>query len=324
MEIIFLGTSAGTPTKTRNVMGIAVKRVISKLWYLVDCGEGTQHQILRTNLSLMNLQAIFISHVHGDHCYGLPGILASANMLGRTSPLIIVAPTAIKEFIKGVQNTTQLWLSFEIKFIEIEAISEGVDVNEFSIEIAELSHRVPSFAFCFIEKNINRKLNIEKLYKDGVSRGPVWGRLQAGHDVQLSNGGILISKDYLLQERSPRKIIVSGDNDNPSLLAECSKHANVLIHEATYTEEVAQKIGKEPQHSTAKDIAQFAESASIENLVLTHFSPRYQEINGEGNTIADIESEAKKFYSGNLFLAKDFDLLRLNCDGSLDKLTTEI
>ncbi|MDX2503158.1 MAG: ribonuclease Z [Gammaproteobacteria bacterium] len=323
MEIIFLGTSSGVPTKHRNVSALAVKMVRSKAWYLVDCGEGTQHQILHTHLSLNNLQAIFITHMHGDHCYGLPGLLASATMSGRKDILTIIGPDNIREFIENTQTTTQMRLSYNINFINIENISPGYQVNDFIIEVVELSHRVPSFAYCFIEKNISGKLNIQKLKDKGIEPGPVWKQLQLGKDSVLSNGDLLISKDYILDARKPRKIIVAGDNDNPGLLAKSSKSATVLIHEATYTAEVADKVGKGPQHSSAKIIAQFAMDYSISNLILTHFSPRYQNTNKEGLSISDVESEAGNFYNGNLFLANDFDTFHLKQDGELFKVKSE-
>jgi ribonuclease Z len=320
MEFIFLGTSSGTPTKTRNVSGIAVKMANSKSWYLVDCGEGTQHQILRTKLSLNTLKVIFITHVHGDHCYGLPGLLASATMQGRTAPLIIIGPSAIQELLETIQQITQMRLSYEINFINVENVSELIDVKQFDIEVVTLSHRVASFAYSFIEKNLKPKLNIDKLKQDGIKAGPVWGDIQKGKDVLLSNGNQLKAKDYLIETTNRRKIIVSGDNDNPSLLTESAKQANVLIHEATYTEYVAEKVGKLPQHSSAKTVAKFATETSIPNLVLTHFSPRYQDMNQHDNSITEIEREARNFYEGNLFLANDFDLFHLNMDGTLDKV----
>ena len=135
MEVIFLGTSSGVPTKHRNVTAIAVKMLKSKSWYLVDCGEGTQHQILHTNLSLNNLQAIFITHVHGDHCYGLPGLLASAAMSGRTNSLTIIGPGNIREFIENTQKTTQMRLSFNINFIDVEKVSYFDDVKGITSQI---------------------------------------------------------------------------------------------------------------------------------------------------------------------------------------------
>ncbi|MDP8314836.1 MAG: ribonuclease Z [Candidatus Celaenobacter antarcticus] len=316
MEIIFLGTSSGTPTRTRNVSGIAIKMINSKSWNLVDCGECTQHQILKTNLTLNNLQAIFITHVHGDHCYGLPGLLASTAMSGRTDPLTIIAPGKLKSFLENAQKVTQTRFSYEINFISIEDISKFIEVEEFDIEVVNLSHRVSSYAFGFIEKNIKPKLNIKKLKKEGIDPGPAWGTLQNREDVLLPGGKKLKSQDYLLEERKPRKIIVSGDNDDPWLLSECSKSAQVLVHEATYTYEVAEKMAK-AQHSSAKLVSLFAKELSIPNLVFTHFSPRYQSVNTTGPSIKDIENEAREFYDGNLFLANDFDVFHLNLNGKL-------
>ena len=318
MEMIFLGTSSGTPTKDRNVSGVSIKMTGSKSWYLVDCGEGTQHQILRTNLSLKKLDSIFITHAHGDHCYGLPGLLASAAMAGRTDALKIIAPQAIKEFIEVVAKSTELRLSYEVDFIEIESLSERFSTEDFLIDVIEVSHRVPSYAFSFIERNIDKKLNTEKLLEEGIESGPIWGKLQSGADVTLDDGEILHYEDYLLPGRKPRMVIVCGDNDNPYLLKEYAEQANVLVHEATYTEEVAQKVGKYPQHSSAKIVAQFAESIALKNLVLTHFSPRYSDgIDRVGGSLSEIEAEARKYFSGNLVLANDFDIFRMNKNGDL-------
>jgi ribonuclease Z len=127
------------------------------------------------------------------------------------------------------------------------------------------------------------------------------------------------ARDYLLAQRKPRKIIVGGDNDNPSLLARAAVGADVLVHEATYTDAVLQKVGPEPQHSSASMTARFAEQAGIPNLVLTHFSPRYQAL-GPGPSMADIEAEARGVYGGRLFLANDLDRFVLGRDGVLARL----
>ena len=115
--IQFLGTSSGTPTKQRNVSGLALQESKGRGWYLIDCGEATQHQLLHTKLSLNTLKGIFITHVHGDHCYGLPGLLGSAGMTGRTEPLTIVAPAGIREWIEATQRFTEFHLSFELNFV---------------------------------------------------------------------------------------------------------------------------------------------------------------------------------------------------------------
>ncbi|WP_019614216.1 ribonuclease Z [Psychromonas ossibalaenae] len=317
MEIIFLGTSAGTPTKSRNVSAVAVKKANSKLWSLIDCGEATQHQILHTKLSLNKLESIFITHVHGDHCYGLPGLLASASLAGRTTALTIIAPALIQDFVENTQRISKSSLSYKINFIRVEECKEYTAGNDFDVEFVELSHCVPSYAYVFCEKKIQGKLDIAQLQKDGIKAGPCWGEIHKGINQMLPDGRKINASDYILADRKPRKIIVSGDNDAPNLLTDVASCADLLIHEATYTEDISLKVGKAPQHSTAKIIAQFAEEVLINNLILTHFSPRYCRNKSSSPSIADIENEAANYYSGSLFLANDFDLYLLNKDGKL-------
>lgn len=315
MNLTFLGTSAGMPTKARNVTALALQEERGRAWYLVDCGEATQHQILRTKLSLNRLAAIFITHVHGDHCYGLPGLLASAAMSGRVDPLIVVAPQGIEEWIKSTAQFTSLYLSFELQFIATESLSD-FHVGHFSIDAITLSHRVPSYGYCFTEIKLDSRLNQKKLEADAIPRGPLWGEIKKGFDVEF-DGRHVRSEDYLLFDNKPRKIVVGGDNDRPELLANVCHDCHVLVHEATYTAEVAKKSGESFGHSSAEQVAQFAESSGIPNLILTHFSARYQNDPAKPPSIDDIRQEAATFYSGNLFLAKDFDEYALKKSGDL-------
>jgi ribonuclease Z len=319
MEIQFLGTSSGTPTKARNVSALALRSPTLGYWVLVDCGEGTQHQILHTTLSLMQLRAIFITHIHGDHCYGLPGLLASAGMLNRFEPLFIVAPQAVREFVECVLHTSQLCLPYPIQFVDVANAAAADLLPDLEVGVAELSHRVPSFGYSFTEKAVENKLDAEKLRRDSVPAGPLWGQLQQGEDVTLADGRVLRPRDYLLPPRQPRKVIVGGDNDTPALLAGQARTAQVLVHESTYTEDVLVKMGPGPQHSSALRVARFASEANIPNLVLTHFSPRYEQDKGP-LSLAQVEEEARGVYSGRLFLARDFDRYVLDRHGVLSKV----
>lgn len=340
LQLTFLGTSAGVPTKYRNVTGLAIECLNpfvsrrgqqqskkNKPWVLIDCGEATQHQLLQTKISSHQLAVICITHVHGDHCYGLPGLLASMAMSGRKDLLTIIAPQAIKQFIEAVKATTALYFPFEIEFISIESLLQSRQesqpntvtvklslTHQLDIEVVKLSHRVESYGFKITQTVQTIKLDTEKLKAEGIEPTAAWGRLQAGEDVTLPDGSQLKSLDYTQRVAQVLKVIVAGDNDNPQLLNEAAKDADLLVHEATYTQAVLDKImareeAFDPMHTPAKRIASFAQSAKLNNLILTHFSARYQPYDDpESKTpnMADIRLEAEQYYHGNLWLARDF------------------
>ena len=341
LQLTFLGTSAGAPTKQRNVTALAVECLNpyrlsgaktqrkSRPWFLIDCGEGTQQQLLHTKLSLHQLTAICITHVHGDHCYGLPGLLASAAMSGRQTPLTIIAPKAIAKLLNAVTLTTELHLPFTIDFIAIEeliATQAGKVTIELSnhetidIDITSLSHRVASYGFGITQTINRRTLNTDQLMADGIPASELWGKLQQGEDVYTEEGELLNSENYVNNEKQQTRIVVAGDNDTPSLLAEAVKNADLLIHEATYTTEVLNKIKAkmsdfDPMHSSAQQVGKFAQDIGLKNLILTHFSARYQSFdNPQSSTpnMSHIRQDIAKVYQGHLWLAVDFAQYSIN------------
>jgi ribonuclease Z len=307
MNIHFLGTSSGCPSLSRNVSATAVSFDNTKSWLLVDCGEGTQHQILKSELTSYHLSVILITHLHGDHCYGLPGLLASISMAGRTAPVNLIAPQAVIDFVQITLTLTQVEPSFELIFTPIETVQATLDFNFCQVQVVPLKHRVASVGFKIIESCIPRKLQIEKLQRDGIESGPHYNQLQKGQDV-IYKGQKLLSYDYSFTSWRARKVIICGDNEKPNLLKEYVFDIDLLVHEATFTHADLMRVGLHTGHSDAKRIAEFAEQTHIAKLALFHFSSRYH---GEG-MLEVIEKEASNFYSGALVLA--YDGLKLNID----------
>lgn len=316
LHFTFLGTSSGVPTLTRNVSALAIRNSKNKDWILVDAGEGTQHRIQQAKLSLQNLVAICITHVHGDHCYGLVGLLASAGMNVRTAPLTIIAPKEIQQWIEVTAQLTDLHLPYPLNFINVNEAAQILQItDELSIQAHPLSHRVPSFAFSIIAQYTQKKLDSQALIQLGVAKGKVWGDLQQGLDVQL-NEQTLKAADFIQTQTQCVHAIVGGDNDSPELLAQACHDAQLLIHESTYTRAILDKVGSGPMHSSAKMVAEFAQQQGLSNLILTHFSPRHQDSAGQ-QVIAE---EVRNFYKGNFYLAHDFDQFSLDETGRLSKI----
>lgn len=318
MDLQFLGTSSGVPTKARNVSATAVIEASGKAWYLVDCGEGTQHQLLRTPLSVRDLRAIFITHVHGDHCFGLPGLLASAGMSGRSEPLDLILPDALQAWVRQSLAVSDTHLPYELRLHALETLGTW-SCASMKVSTVELSHRVPSYGYVFDELNPEPRLDTDRLQADGVPRGPRWGELARGHDV-THEGRLIQARDYQRPSRPGQRVIVCGDNDRPELLANVATGADVLVHEATFTEPVLAGARTHYGHSTAAAVARFAQAAEVPNLVLTHFSARYQNNPQRSPCIGDVREEAAAQYSGRLVLAGDLCRYRLGRDGGLVEL----
>ena len=319
MHLTFLGTSAGLPTRERNVTGLALSLERQREWYLIDCGEGTQQQLLHTRYSAAKLRAIFITHIHGDHCYGMPGLIASAQMGGRTAPLTICAPAGIQEFIEAVQRYTDLSrLSYPLEFMRSDRVDFCYRDENVCVDSIELSHRVPSFGYRLVEQVHERALDPEKLAALNVPRGPLWGELQHGQPVQLPDGRTIAPEQVCQPQRSPRRVVVGGDNDRPELLEEALRGCDALIHEATFTEDVLARVGPQYQHSTPAQVAKTAQRLQIPHLLLTHFSQRYRRHAPAGeHSLADLRHEARQFYRGNLIMAEDFASYELTRDKQL-------
>ena len=300
-KLTFLGTSSGVPTKNRNVTGLAVQTSLNRDWWLVDCGEGTQHRLQHVPLTVHDLAGICITHIHGDHSYGLPGFLASAAMGGRTRPLVLAAPLAIRAWLEATMLHTELFLPYPLVHVDVAATQLMHQEAGLCIERHHLSHRAPSVAFRFAAEHRTWKIDSAALRARGVPPGPMWGKLQAGHDVTLADGALLAAADFRIEDVERAVVVVGGDNDTPSLLADACREAQLLVHEATYTEAILQKVGPGPTHSSVQRVAQFATASSAAGM-------------------AELEAEARQHYAGQLHLAQDLASYQLGADGVVRRL----
>ncbi|MCF6434349.1 ribonuclease Z [Pseudoalteromonas sp. MMG022] len=300
MDVQFLGTSSGSPSRFRNMSATAVSFETSKQWLLVDCAEGTQHQLLSTSLSPAKVAVICITHIHGDHCYGLPGMLSSMSLHGRTQPVTLIAPQKLIQFIHLSLGLTDVKLGFDLQCHAVESLAGELELSFCRVKAIELKHRVPSFGYQITECGVPKKLEIAKLEADGIASGPHYNALQKGQDVTYE-GKKLRSTEYTFDSWRPRKIIICGDNEKPAKLQNDVDDIDLLVHEATFTHADLLRVGTHTGHSDAKRIAEFAQKHHIPMLALTHFSVRYH---GPGMLEA-LKSEANEHYQGLLYFAED-------------------
>jgi ribonuclease Z len=256
IRIIFLGTSAGTPSRERNVAAVAV--ILDGTVLLFDCGEGTQHQLLRAPVRTGAIDAIFLTHLHGDHVYGLPGLLASMSMNNRSRPLDLIGPEGTAEYLTATLRTTHHHPIFDIRIAELPYRGDG-----YTVTAAMLDHVVPCLGYCVIEDDRPGEFDPEKARALGIPPGPQWGELQRAHDPRVTG-----------PERRGRRIVYCTDTRPCAAATELAKDADVLIHESTYAADMATEA-HERFHSTATEAARIAKDANAARLILTHFSPRY-------------------------------------------------
>ena len=265
LRITFLGTSAGMPTRDRNVASVAV--LMDGRALLFDCGEGTQHQLMRSAVRFGAIEAIFLTHLHGDHLFGLPGLLASMSLNAREKPLALYGPPGTAAFMRALPLYRT---SFDV---EIHEIGEGrVRCDDgYSVDAAPLVHSAPCFTFRIVEDDRPGEFDVARARELGIEPGPMYGRLQRGETV-----GSVKPSDVLGPTRPGRRIVYCTDTRPCDAAIELARGADVLIHEATYASDMASEAVAR-FHSTAAEAAAVARDAGVRQLILTHISPRYTE-----------------------------------------------
>ena len=293
MEIIFLGTSSAVHSKERNHPSIALKAFGDVM--LFDCGEGTQRQILFTKVSPMKISKIFITHYHGDHILGLPGLLQSMSLHGRESKLTIYGPHGLNNIKNAIYSLGYCAIDFPVEFVEIDSgIIEETD--EYVITAQRVRHNVPTLAYSIEEKKKPRFLR-EKAIELGVPVGPAFGRLHNGEEVEV-NGKIIKPEQVLGEPRKGIKITYSGDTRPCEEIISLAQDSTILIHESTFINK-DNTNAEEHAHSTSIDAAYTAKYSNSKELILTHISTRY------GEEYANIMLEEAREIFENTRIAKD-------------------
>ncbi len=301
LGVVFLGTAGSVPTPQRSLPAIAIKRKNELI--LFDCGEGLQRQMIKAGVGFHRKTKVFITHMHGDHLLGLPGLLQTMSLMNREKKLEVYGPSGIEAFVKAIQETVQFVLTFSVHVKEIEKSGVVCEEKEYEVQAIWVDHSIPTLAYALVEKPRPGKFYPERANSLGVPEGPLWSKLQQGSVVELPDKRTVKPEDVLGPPRSGRKIVYTGDTKPTKNLVKFAKNADLLIHETTFDDELSERA-QEEGHSTPSGAAETAKKAKAERLVLTHLSARYKD------TRLLLE-QAKKIFS-KVDVAEDFMKIELS------------
>ena len=307
MQVTFLGTSSGVPTRARNVSAVALRLPQRSEMWLFDCGEGTQHQFLRSDLRLSQLRRVFITHMHGDHVFGLPGLLASLGLAGNSNAGVdLYGPDPLDSFLEGALSTSSTRIGYPLQVHRVRQAAEQGSVlfedDELIVRCTPLTHRVPAYAYRIEQKPLAGRFDIEKARALEIPPGPVYAQLKRGETVTLDDGRRIDGTNLCGPERPGVSVVYCTDTVFSEAAVELARGADLLIHESTFAHAEAE-MAFQKQHSTSTMAAQTAAEAGVGQLVLTHLSPRY--VPGNAVTPNDLLEEAQAIFP-NTVLAKDF------------------
>jgi ribonuclease Z len=292
MEITFLGTASAMPTRRRNVASLALRLPDRREVWLFDCGEATQHRLLISPLRPPQIRRIFISHLHGDHVYGLPGLLTSLGLLGAEGAVDVHGPAGLAELVETSLRVSHSFCSFPI---HVHPLASGplLTDGDLAVRCAQLDHGVASFGFRIEEAPRPGRFDVARAAELGVPPGPLYGALKAGGSVTLADGRRVEGASLTAPDEPGRVVTICGDTRPCDAAVELARDADLLVHEATFGES-RRAMAAERGHSTAAQAAEVARAAGARRLLITHFSARYQE--GGEETVEDLLREARAVF----------------------------
>ncbi len=275
-ELLVLGTSSASPTSTRNPSSQLLN--IAERYFLIDCGEATQIQLRKYKAKFQAIDHIFISHLHGDHFFGLPGLLSSMHLLGRKQSLCIYCPPELPQLMAHINSVSETTLNFTINWILTDSTPNKLIFEDEKVQVFSfpLKHRIFCTGFLFKEKPLPRKIDKYQLDKYQVSTAYI-GLLRAGMDVTNNKGELIPNKHVTLDPELPRTFAYCSDTKYDESIVEIIKNVDLLYHESTFLEEHKERA-KKTFHSTASEAALMAKKAGVKQLLIGHFSARYSQL----------------------------------------------
>lgn len=298
MRIVLLGTSSAVPTLTRGLSATAVVRDGDV--FLFDCGEGTQVQLMRSSVKRSRIHSIFIGHLHGDHLYGIAGLISTMHLDGREEPLNVFGPEGIRNYLLASFRTADLQFKFNLRVQEFPRGYRGrvLDEAEFYVDALPLDHSIFCLGWRLQEKTKAGTFNLEEAQALGVPRGPMYGRLQHGESVALKDGRVITPEMVLGPPRPGKSVVYCLDTQFSERTIELAENCTALIHESTFgSEEI--DLARDRKHSTMDDAARVAKEARAQHLVATHFSSRY-----DNRQVSRIGEEARNIFE-NITVGRD-------------------
>jgi ribonuclease Z len=297
LDLVFLGTAGSMPTAQRSASATLLRRGGDR--FLVDCGEGTQRQLLRSDVGLVDLPEVLLTHLHADHYLGLPGMLKTFALRGREAPLTIYGPDGLRELLSTLRRVFGR-LTYPVEAVELEP-GEGLRRDDYAIGTFRVDHGVSALGYSLVEEARPGRFDVAVADSLGVPDGPARGALQRGERVTLPDGSVVVPEQVLGESRAGRRVALTGDTAPSGTVVDAVGGFDVLVHDATFCADERDRA-RETGHTTAGEAALVAREAGVRLLALTHLSSRY------GGR--DVEEEARELFPATV-VPRDFDVVEV-------------